>query len=131
MLSRQLEGIAKAKAEGKYRGGIPTARAKAEQVFTLVDTGKTRAEAAEELGNQHPKRLSHLADSQRYGESASGTAGHADSDTSASQRIREGTSLSAAMLDDRFRPPKAAIRFYHVSCAIKLVSWPLASDLAA
>jgi DNA invertase Pin-like site-specific DNA recombinase len=29
MLSRQLEGIAKAKAEGKYRGGIPTARAKA------------------------------------------------------------------------------------------------------
>jgi DNA invertase Pin-like site-specific DNA recombinase len=29
MLSRQLEGIAKAKAEGKYRGGVPTARAKA------------------------------------------------------------------------------------------------------
>jgi DNA invertase Pin-like site-specific DNA recombinase len=50
MLSRQLEGIAKAKAEGKYRGGIPTARAKAEQVFALVDAGKTRAEAAEELG---------------------------------------------------------------------------------
>jgi DNA invertase Pin-like site-specific DNA recombinase len=45
-----LEGIAKAKAEGKYRGGIPTARAKAEQVFALVDAGKTRAEAAEELG---------------------------------------------------------------------------------
>ncbi len=50
MLSRQLEGIAKAKAEGKYRGGIPTARAKAEQVFALVDAGKTREEAAEELG---------------------------------------------------------------------------------
>jgi DNA invertase Pin-like site-specific DNA recombinase len=50
MLSRQLEGIAKAKAEGKYRGGIPTARAKAAQVFALVDAGKTRAEAAEELG---------------------------------------------------------------------------------
>jgi DNA invertase Pin-like site-specific DNA recombinase len=50
MLARQLEGIAKAKAEGKYRGGIPTARAKAEQVFALVDAGKTRAEAAEELG---------------------------------------------------------------------------------
>jgi DNA invertase Pin-like site-specific DNA recombinase len=46
----QLEGIAKAKAEGKYRGGIPTARAKAEQVVALVDAGKTRAEAAEELG---------------------------------------------------------------------------------
>ena len=50
MFSRQLEGIAKAKAEGKYRGGIPTARAKAEQVFALVDAGKTRGEAAEELG---------------------------------------------------------------------------------
>ncbi|MFZ3328708.1 MAG: helix-turn-helix domain-containing protein, partial [Methylocella sp.] len=50
MLSRQLEGIAKAKAEGEYRGGIPTARAKSEQVFALVDAGKTRAEAAEELG---------------------------------------------------------------------------------
>jgi len=31
------------------RGGIPTARAKAEQVIALVDAGKTRAEAAEEL----------------------------------------------------------------------------------
>ena len=50
MLSRQLEGIAKAKAEGKYRGGIPTARAKAEQVFALVDAGKTREAAAEGLG---------------------------------------------------------------------------------
>jgi DNA invertase Pin-like site-specific DNA recombinase len=50
MLSRQLEGIAKAKAEGKYRGGIPTARAKAKQVFALVDAGKTRGEAAQALG---------------------------------------------------------------------------------
>jgi DNA invertase Pin-like site-specific DNA recombinase len=46
----EVRRIAKAKAEGKYRGGIPTARAKAEQVFVLVDAGKTRAEAAEELG---------------------------------------------------------------------------------
>jgi len=36
--------------EGKYRGGIPTARAKAAQVFALVDAGKTRGEAAEDLG---------------------------------------------------------------------------------
>ncbi|MFZ3328400.1 MAG: recombinase family protein, partial [Methylocella sp.] len=50
MLVRQLEGIAKAKAEGKYRGGIPTARAKAAQVFALVDAGKTRGEAAQALG---------------------------------------------------------------------------------
>ena len=74
----QLEGIAKAKAEGKYRGGIPTARAKAEQVFALVDAGKTRAEAADELGIQHPKRLPHLADSQRRRESASCIADQAD-----------------------------------------------------
>jgi DNA invertase Pin-like site-specific DNA recombinase len=47
----QAKGVAaKAKAEGKYRGGIPTARAKAVQVFALVDAGKTRGEAAEELG---------------------------------------------------------------------------------
>jgi DNA invertase Pin-like site-specific DNA recombinase len=50
MLARQLEGIAKAKAEGKYRVGIPTARAKAAQVFALVDAGKTRGEAAQALG---------------------------------------------------------------------------------
>jgi DNA invertase Pin-like site-specific DNA recombinase len=49
-LARQLEGIPKAKAEGKYRGGIPTARAKAAQVFALVGAGKTREAAAEELG---------------------------------------------------------------------------------
>jgi DNA invertase Pin-like site-specific DNA recombinase len=42
--------IAKAKAEGKYRGSIPTARAKTEQVFALVDSGKTREAAAEEVG---------------------------------------------------------------------------------
>jgi hypothetical protein len=33
-----------------YRGGIPTARVKAEQVFALVGAGRTRQEAAEELG---------------------------------------------------------------------------------
>jgi predicted transcriptional regulator len=33
-----------------YRGGILTARFKAEQVFALVGAGKTRQEAAEELG---------------------------------------------------------------------------------
>jgi DNA invertase Pin-like site-specific DNA recombinase len=33
-----------------YRGGIPTARAKAEQLFALVNAGKSREAAAEELG---------------------------------------------------------------------------------
>jgi DNA invertase Pin-like site-specific DNA recombinase len=32
MLERQREGIAKAKAEGKYRGRAPTARAKAPEI---------------------------------------------------------------------------------------------------
>ena len=32
MLERQREGVAKAKAEGKYKGRAPTARAKASEV---------------------------------------------------------------------------------------------------
>jgi DNA invertase Pin-like site-specific DNA recombinase len=37
MLERQREGIAKAKAAGKYKGRKPTAMAKAEEVFSLVE----------------------------------------------------------------------------------------------
>lgn len=90
MLSRQLEGIAKAKAEGKYRGGIPTARAKAAQVFALVDAGKARQNAAEELGNSIRSVFRILRTLQRCRES-----GHADSGTSASQRIREGAAITS------------------------------------
>lgn len=50
MLERQREGIAKAKAEGKYKGRQPTARAKAEQMRKLSEEGKTRKEIAEALG---------------------------------------------------------------------------------
>ncbi|MGO8844290.1 MAG: recombinase family protein [Methylocella sp.] len=50
MLERQREGIALAKAAGLYKGGKPTARAKADQVFALIDAGKTREATAEELG---------------------------------------------------------------------------------
>jgi DNA invertase Pin-like site-specific DNA recombinase len=35
MLERQREGVAKAKAEGKYKGRAPTARAKASEVRRL------------------------------------------------------------------------------------------------
>jgi len=35
MLERQREGVAKAKAEGKYKGRAPTARAKAPEVRRL------------------------------------------------------------------------------------------------
>jgi DNA invertase Pin-like site-specific DNA recombinase len=40
MLERQREGIAKAKAEGKYKGRKPTARAKAEIAVRLFREGK-------------------------------------------------------------------------------------------
>lgn len=41
MLERQREGIAKAKAEGKYKGRAPTARAKASDVIRLKAEGLT------------------------------------------------------------------------------------------
>ena len=41
MLERQREGIAKAKAEGKYRGRQPTARRKSEDVLRLRAEGKS------------------------------------------------------------------------------------------
>src|SRR3954453_627885 len=46
MLERQREGIARAKAEGKYKGQPPHARAKAPQVIELAATGCTRIEIA-------------------------------------------------------------------------------------
>ena len=39
MLERQREGIAKAKSEGKYKGRVPTARAKTSEVLELADQG--------------------------------------------------------------------------------------------
>ena len=39
MLERQREGIAKAKAEGKYKGRAPTAMAKSDEVLTLLKDG--------------------------------------------------------------------------------------------
>ncbi len=50
MLERQCEGIAKAKAEGVYRGRKPTARAKADEVRAMKDSGKSMREIAEALG---------------------------------------------------------------------------------
>jgi DNA invertase Pin-like site-specific DNA recombinase len=51
MLERQREGIAKAEAEGKYKGWRkPTARAKADQVSTMAREGLTKALIAERLG---------------------------------------------------------------------------------
>jgi len=50
MLERQREGIAKTKAEGKYKGRAPTARRKAAEVIRLKAEGKTGDAIAEELG---------------------------------------------------------------------------------
>ena len=50
MLERQREGIAKAKAEGKFKGRAPTARRKADEAKALAQAGMTRLEIAERLG---------------------------------------------------------------------------------
>src|SRR3954471_8142235 len=50
MLERQREGIARAKAEGRYKGRQPTARAKADEVRALASKGLTKAVIAERLG---------------------------------------------------------------------------------
>ncbi len=50
MLERQREGIAKAKAEGKYKGRKPTARAKSGEVLALREEGVGATEIAKRLG---------------------------------------------------------------------------------
>jgi DNA invertase Pin-like site-specific DNA recombinase len=49
MLERQREGIAKAKAEGKYRGRAPTARTQAETVRKLAAEGVGAAQIGRRL----------------------------------------------------------------------------------
>lgn len=50
MLERQREGIAKAKAEGRYKGRKPTARAKADNVLSLHAEGVGATEIARRVG---------------------------------------------------------------------------------
>ena len=50
MLERQREGIAKAKADGKYAGRQPTARRKAAEVLQLRAEGKSANDIKEALG---------------------------------------------------------------------------------
>jgi DNA invertase Pin-like site-specific DNA recombinase len=50
MLERQREGIAKAKADGKYKGRKATAMAKAAEVQELHDRGVGATEIAKQLG---------------------------------------------------------------------------------
>ena len=44
MLERQREGIAKARAEGKYKGRAPTAKRKAADVLRMKEEGRSVAE---------------------------------------------------------------------------------------
>ncbi len=50
MLERQREGIAKAKAEGKYKGRKPTVAVQAEQIRTAHAAGEKPAHIARRLG---------------------------------------------------------------------------------
>jgi DNA invertase Pin-like site-specific DNA recombinase len=50
MLERQREGIAKAKAEGKYKGRKPTARAKSGEALALLNGGMRATDVARQLG---------------------------------------------------------------------------------
>jgi DNA invertase Pin-like site-specific DNA recombinase len=61
MLERQREGIAKAKAEGRYKGRKPTARARAAEIAKLHGEGKTVTEIAREMGISRGSVYNHLA----------------------------------------------------------------------
>lgn len=50
MLERQREGIAKAKAAGKYKGRAPTARKQSDRVKELAADGTSLSEIARKLG---------------------------------------------------------------------------------
>ena len=50
MLERQREGIAKAKAQGRYKGRVPTARRQAAEIIRLKEAGVRPSEIASRLG---------------------------------------------------------------------------------
>jgi len=50
LLERQREGIARAKAEGKFKGREPTARVKQAEIRKLVTEGVKPTKVAEQLG---------------------------------------------------------------------------------
>ena len=50
MKERQVEGIKRAKAEGKYKGRVPTAMRQADKVKALVEAGVQRLQVQEQLG---------------------------------------------------------------------------------
>ncbi|WP_430427882.1 recombinase family protein [Parasphingorhabdus sp.] len=62
LLERQRIGIAKAKAEGKYKGRAPTARAKTVEIIRLKDDGLGASDIAKETGISRASVYRILAD---------------------------------------------------------------------
>jgi DNA invertase Pin-like site-specific DNA recombinase len=50
MLERQREGVAKAKAAGKYKGRKPIACGLQQEILCLVNKGVSKASVARQLG---------------------------------------------------------------------------------
>src|SRR5689334_2984212 len=50
VLGRQREGIAKAKAQGRYKGRVPTAQRQATEIIRLKSEGVRPSEIARKLG---------------------------------------------------------------------------------
>jgi DNA invertase Pin-like site-specific DNA recombinase len=57
MLGRQREGIAKAKADGKYRGRAPTGQKQSAEIETLLAQGHGPTDIAEKLCVARIERL--------------------------------------------------------------------------
>ncbi|MEP2735364.1 MAG: recombinase family protein [Erythrobacter sp.] len=64
LLDRQRAGIAKAKAEGRYKGRAPTARAKTAEIVRLRSEGHTPAQIAELTGVSKSSAYRILAEAQ-------------------------------------------------------------------
>ena len=78
MLSRQREGIAKAKADGKYKGRAPTARAKADDVLRLLREGVRATDVAKRLGIGRRSVYRIFEDAQKVQESQVRRPGQSD-----------------------------------------------------
>ena len=72
LLERQREGVAKARADGKYKGRKPTARAKAAEVIRLDAEGLQRTEIARRTGIGVASVYRVLADAKRAAERSEG-----------------------------------------------------------